>query len=83
MGTVAQNDKKFKRKAISQEIKLERDLKECMKCRCFFGNNNQCIMKHCVKEEKKPEPVKTECTDCPYRKGHNLCFPCMKKILSK
>lgn len=83
MGTVAKHNKKTKRKAISSEIKLERDLKDCMRCRYFYGNNNQCIMKHCVKEEKKLESVNTECTNCPYGKGHGLCFPCMKKILSK
>ena len=44
---------------VVAEAKLERDLKSCMRCRFFHGNNRQCILKKCVKEEKK-QPEITE-----------------------
>lgn len=37
---------------ITAEARLERDLKSCVRCRYFHGNNRQCIAKKCVKEEK-------------------------------
>ena len=43
MGVV---QKKFSRRhkhKLSTEEKLERDLKDCMKCKYFWGNNNRCI----------------------------------------
>ena len=33
---------------VVAEAKLERDLKSCMRCRYFHGNNRQCIAKKCV-----------------------------------
>ena len=46
---------------ITAEARLERDLKSCMRCRYFHGNNRQCIAKKCVKEEKKqPENPKNK-----------------------
>lgn len=73
--------------AITVQAKLERDLKSCMRCRFFYGNNSQCIAKQCVREEKKPEITEVEkdskCFECPYRQSEQYCFPCMKKILGK
>ena len=85
MGVV---QKKFSRRhkhKLSAEEKLERDLKDCMKCKYFWGNNNRCINNKCYREKKKPEIKKTasECDGCPYNKGSGYCFPCMKKILGK
>ena len=73
-------------KVISAEIRLERDLKSCMRCRNFHGNNRQYIAKKCVKENMK-QPVITEeekqnkCFGCPYPHTEGYCFPCMKEVL--
>lgn len=34
---------------VTAEVRLEQDLKSCMRCRYFYGNNRQCIAKKCVK----------------------------------
>lgn len=68
---------------INDAKKLERDLRQCMKCRFFWGNDSRCISGDCIKKEK-PVPLKiTECTDCPYKQSNGYCFPCMKRILEK
>ncbi len=70
------------RGAASLDVSLEKDLRECMKCRFFYGNGRQCLAKHCVKETRQPEPDKgSECSGCPYKQSERYCFPCMKKIL--
>lgn len=73
--------------AINTQIKLEKDLKSCMRCRFFYGNNRQCITNKCVKEDAKPEIREqdkgSECFECPYRQSDRYCFPCMKNILGK
>lgn len=33
---------------VTAEVRLEQDLKSCMRCRYFYGNNRQCIAKKCV-----------------------------------
>lgn len=40
---------------IAAQVKLEKDLKDCMRCKFFYGNNSQCLAKKCVREESKPE----------------------------
>ena len=45
---------------IEVEAKLERDLRSCMRCRFFYGNNRQCIAKKCVKEDAQPKAVEQE-----------------------
>lgn len=40
MGTVEKRDKHKKRRFVSPEEKLERELKDCMHCRFFWGHNN-------------------------------------------
>lgn len=37
---------------VTAEVRLEQDLKSCMRCRYFYGNNRQCIAKKCVKEQE-------------------------------
>ncbi len=61
------------------------DLKTCMKCRYFWGNDSRCMNSQCCIEEKVELVVKekSECDDCPYKQGGSYCFPCMKKLLSK
>lgn len=44
--------KKFSRRhkhKLSAEEKLERDLKDCMKCKYFWGNNHRCINNKCYR----------------------------------
>lgn len=82
--------KNIQTKEADPKEKLERDLKSCMRCKFFYGNNNRCINnKKCsgritdkqkaAQEEKK----NSECYGCPYGKGKDYCFPCMKKLLGK
>ena len=71
---------------IVAEAKLEIDLRSCMRCRYFHGNNRQCILKKCVKEEKKQpeitdEEKQSKCFECPYPHMEGYCFPCMRDIL--
>ena len=43
------------RNIVTVEARLERDLRSCMRCRNFHGNNRQCIAKKCVKEDVRLE----------------------------
>lgn len=73
--------------ASRAERKFDRDLKSCMKCHYFWGNDSRCMNSKCYKEKKKEEkPVEkevSECTNCPYKQSNSYCFPCMKKIMEK
>ena len=74
------------RNIVTEEARSERDLKSCMRCRYFYGNNRQCVAKKCVKEEKKQPEITVEekqskCFGCPYPHTEGYCFPCMKEIL--
>lgn len=70
---------------IAAQVNLEKDLKSCMRCRFFYGNNSQCLAKKCVKEDSKPEITEENkeslCFECPYKQSEKYCFPCMRKIL--
>ena len=55
MGTVEKRDKHKKRRFVSPEEKLERELKDCMHCRFFWGHNNRCANGTCCKPSKKKE----------------------------
>ena len=71
---------------VTAEARLERDLKSCMRCRYFHGNNRQCIVKKCVKEDVKQPEITVEekqskCFGCPYPHTEGYCFPCMKEAL--
>ena len=68
------------------EATLEKDLRECMRCRFFYGRNSGCGKEKCVKEPeiKQPEPeTDNMCFECPYRKIDGYCFPCMIKLLGE
>ena len=70
MGTVEKRDKHKKRRFVSPEEKLERELKDCMHCRFFWGHNNRCVNGTCCKPSKKKEQkFPTECVGCPYYQG--------------
>ena len=72
---------------IAAQVNLEKDLKDCMRCRFFYGNNSQCLAKKCVREESKPESAEwdkeNKCFGCPYRQSEKYCFPCMRDILRR
>lgn len=53
MGTVEKRDKHKKRRFVSPEEKLERELKDCMHCRFFWGHNNRCANGTCCKPSQK------------------------------
>ena len=55
MGTFEKKDSHKKRTPMSAEDKLERDLKDCMHCKFFWGHNNRCANGICVKPTKKKE----------------------------
>lgn len=83
-GTVEKRDKHKKRRFVSPEEKLERELKDCMHCRFFWGHNNRCANGTCCKPSKKKEQkLPTECVGCPYYQGNGYCFPCMRKLIGK
>ena len=74
------------RGVIKAHTKFERDLKSCMQCRFFYGSNNQCVAKKCVKEDLRAVSEKKKdkmCFGCPYQQREGYCFPCMKKVLEK
>lgn len=33
---------------IAAQVNLEKDLKDCMRCKFFYGNNSQCLARKCV-----------------------------------
>lgn len=72
---------------ITARVNLERDLRRCMSCRYFYGNNSQCIKSDCVKKDSKhgimEQNRENKCFGCPYRQSEQYCFPCMKKLLGK
>ena len=64
------------------EVNAEKDIKQCMQCRFFYGRSRQCIAKECVKKPQQKETVRnSQCTGCPYKQSEGYCFPCMKKLL--
>lgn len=82
------NQKKVVRKPgrnkPATEEKFERDLKDCMHCRFFWGSDSRCIKSRCCKPEKKGQAEMPEqCRGCPYYHGGGYCFPCMKNLLGE
>lgn len=70
--------------------KLEKDLRKCMHCKFFYGNNSGCLKnKTCsggMSEQEKAaleEKKKSKCYGCPYGRGRDYCFPCMRELLGK
>lgn len=70
---------------IVAQIKLEKDLRSCMRCKFFYGNSSQCLVRKCVREESRTEIMEQDkkdmCFECPYRQSEKYCFPCMRKLL--
>ena len=83
MGTVEKRDKHKKRRFVSPEEKLERELKDCMHCRFFWGHNNRCANGTCCKPSKKKEQkLPTECVGCPYYQGKCYSYKNVKSIIT-
>ena len=86
MGINAKKQKPEKNsKENNAKEKLERDLRSCMKCKDFWGNDNRCINNEKCgsgkqKTEKQQESI---CVGCPYGKNSRYCFPCMRDLLGK
>lgn len=86
MGTVQKKSVRRYKHRLSAEEKLEKDIKDCMHCKFFWGNNHRCATNKCGRQKTKKEPEKKileKCVGCPYRQSESYCFPCMKDILSK
>ena len=74
--------------SISVIKPLERDLRSCMKCKYFWGNDNRCINnKKCGSKNSTNcnayKPKDSKCIGCPYGKDNLYCFPCMKDLLGE
>lgn len=68
--------------------RLDKEIQECMKCSCFWGNSSRCISQKCFTERMpdksdQKEQRDRDCEGCPYRQEQDYCFPCMKKILGR
>ncbi len=82
--------KKSKRKHINdverKQRQFDRELRDCMRCKFFWGNNHRCQTEHCFREKKSKVSAEEEkvskCEGCCYNNG-TYCFPCMKDLLGK
>ena len=89
MGINAKKQKPEKNsKENNAKEKLERDLRSCMKCKYFWGNDNRCINnKKCGSRNStncnEYKPKDSKCIGCPYGKDSLYCFPCMKDLLGE
>lgn len=80
-----QSKRKKLSKAEREQKRFDRELRDCMRCRFFWGNNHRCELEHCYKEKKQTKPVEkkpSKCDGCGYSNG-GYCFPCMKDLLGK
>ncbi len=67
------------------EAQLVKELKSCMRCKYFWGNNNRCANGACQKKsgkEIKKDNLPDKCKGCPYYRGNGYCFPCMKDLMN-
>lgn len=52
---------------IVTQVELEKDLKSCMRCKFFYGNNSQCLGKKCVREESKSKMMEQDKEDMCFK----------------
>ena len=87
MRIISSINMKHKQEVLSPKQQLDRDLKFCMKCKYFWGNDNRCITNRCYNDKKKPIKQnidkESECDGCTYRQSEGYCFPCMKNLLDR
>lgn len=81
---VGTNKKPFYQRQEKEETdKIDKELRSCMKCRFFWGNDNRCINSNCYKKKKKQQIiVNSKCDGCLYKQMDGYCFPCMKDLLN-
>lgn len=73
-------------KAEREQKRFDRELKDCMHCKFFWGNNHRCAISKCHKSKSKSVQEKRlpeKCVGCPYKQSDGYCFPCMKDILGR
>lgn len=78
-------NKNYISKEERERKQFDRELRDCMKCRFFWGNNHRCELERCYKEKKQVvDDVRkpSKCDGCGYSNG-DYCFPCMKDLLGK
>lgn len=84
------NQKKNKSKKLDkaerERKRFDRELRDCMHCKFFWGNNHRCAMNKCCKTKQETvteKKIPEKCVGCPYKQSNEYCFPCMKKIIGK
>ena len=84
------NQKQFKSKkpdkAEREQKRFDRELRECMHCRFFWGRNHRCTLNKCCKAQTsiaQEKVIPEKCMGCPYKQSNDYCFPCMKDILNR
>lgn len=73
-------------KAERERKRFDRELRDCMHCKFFWGNNHRCAINKCCKSKKRnvqEKKMPEKCVGCPYKQSDDYCFPCMKDILSR
>ena len=85
MGINAKKQKPERKSEEDAKENLERDLRSCMKCKFFGGNDNRCVNnKKCgAGKQKADKQQDNKCAGCPYGRNSTYCFPCIKNILGK
>ena len=59
---------------ITAQVNLEKDLRSCMHCKFFYGNNSQCLARKCVREESKGDLVATFLEEYPKVSKISFCL---------
>ena len=58
--------------------------KDCVYCRYWNESRKKCgLGSDCYFLKEEPKKAPSPCDGCPYGRGHEFCFPCMKKILGQ
>lgn len=72
------------KKRIRKQKQFDKSLRDCMRCKYFYGHSSLCAKSNCMKNQKQgmQKTVPEKCIDCNYGNGI-YCFPCMNDILSK
>lgn len=85
MGINAKKQKPEKNsKENNAKEKLERDLRSCMKCKYFWGNDNRCINneKCGAGKQKTEKQQESKCVGCPYGK-QQILFSVHERFIRK
>ena len=77
------NKKNIGKSKATYPVDIE-ELRSCMRCQYFYGNNHQCILNNCIEEPKKEQAEATNSKKgcpCTFKISDGYCFPCMKDLL--